>query len=56
MNLWDWIKCNVLQDHDWTCDAAKGIPPTKEQVDAGLDGFWLYARSYCARCGKELKP
>lgn len=39
--------------HHWTCAAALGIPPTKEQLNGGVTGFWDYARMFCEDCGKE---
>ena len=42
--LWRW--------HDWTCDAAEGIPATPEQLATGIEGFYDYAKMYCKRCGK----
>ena len=42
----------LIGDHDWTCDAEEGISPTKEQVELGATGFWLYAKMYCKRCRK----
>lgn len=47
--------CKVLGLHDWTCDAAKGIPPTKEQLKTGIEGLRDYARIYCQKCGAKSK-
>lgn len=43
----------LIGNHDWTCKSAQGIKPTDEELAGGVDGFWRYARVYCARCGKE---
>lgn len=48
--------CYVLQDHDWTCNANEGIPATAEQLQAGVAGFFDYARMWCRRCGKVYQP
>lgn len=55
--LWEWILCNVIGDHDWTCAAAEGIKPTPLQLKTGLEGFKDYAKEYCKRkrCGKLSK-
>jgi GH25 family lysozyme M1 (1,4-beta-N-acetylmuramidase) len=44
-----------LFGHKWTCKADKGIQPTKEQLDNGVNGFRDYAKMYCDNCGKESK-
>ena len=44
----------LIGDHDWTCAAEQGIPPTKAQTDAGMAGFYSYAAGYCKRCGRKL--
>jgi len=44
--------CQLLGSHDWTCAAKEGIPPTQEQLQGGLVGFWEYAKMYCRRCPK----
>ncbi len=49
-NLWIKVQC-LIMGHDWTSEAIKGNPPTKDQVDKKVDGFWDYARMYCDRCG-----
>lgn len=41
--------------HNWTCKADQGIPPTQEQTDGGIDGFFDYAKMYCKDCGEESK-
>lgn len=45
--------CHILKFHKWTCNHEEGIPPTKEQLNSGLEGFTDYARMYCKRCGIE---
>lgn len=45
-----------LGRHDWTCKAEQGIPPSKDELEGGLDGFWRYAAMYCKRCGKVYRP
>ena len=52
-SLEEIFKCHICGSHDWTSDALQDKPPTKEQVGAGMDGFWNYAKMYCKRCGKE---
>lgn len=53
--FWTWLRCHVLQDHDWTCRAEQGIPPDPAKVKANPMGyFWEYAQGYCSRCGKLL--
>lgn len=49
--FWLWFLC-LTGDHDWTCAHAQGIKPTQAQADAGVDGFYDYAKTYCARCGQ----
>lgn len=48
-----WLLC-LIGDHDWTCAAEQGIPPTKEQAEGGLAGFYSYATGYCKRCKKVM--
>lgn len=50
-----WIAC-ASGDHAWTCRAEQGQKPTQAEVDAGLTGFWIYSRMYCARCKKVYRP
>jgi hypothetical protein len=50
--LW---KCRILRGHDWTCDAAEGIPATPQQLAGGVDGFYDYVKMYCRRCGYVSK-
>jgi hypothetical protein len=45
--------CHICGSHDWTSNALQDKEPTKEQIDAGIDGFWDYAKMYCKRCEKE---
>ena len=47
--------CHIFKLHKWTCDAEKGIPPTKEQLENNITGFYDYAKMYCDRCGIESK-
>jgi len=42
----NWIKCNLLAFHNWTCKANEGIDPLP-----GED-FWVYAIMYCKDCNK----
>lgn len=46
-----WLSCQV-GNHDWTNASAQGKKPTPEQLENGVEGFWDYARVYCAKCGK----
>ena len=46
------VTCWMFGDHDWTCAAKEGVPPTREQLK-DINGFLDYARMYCRRCGKE---
>jgi len=39
--------------HEWTCDADQQIPPTKKQINNGMDGYWDYAKMYCKHCKTE---
>jgi len=48
------IQCFFV-GHVYTCDAAKGITATEEQLKAGIDGFLDYANMYCDRCDKVFK-
>lgn len=41
--------------HDWTSSAMQEKPPTKEQINNGVDGFYDYATMYCKRCGHVSK-
>ena len=45
--LWN---CKIWSFHDWTSDAAQGIPPKPEHLKS-IEGFWNYATMYCKRCG-----
>lgn len=54
-NISNYISCKVFNLHDWTSSALKDIPPNKNQLDSGLEGFSDYAKMYCDRCGKESK-
>lgn len=47
-----WWQCKVMKFHKWTCNHEKGIPPTDEQLNNGVGGFYDYATMYCDRCGK----
>ncbi|MCK5601804.1 hypothetical protein KAR91_08050 [Candidatus Pacearchaeota archaeon] len=49
-NLLRKILCS-LSSHDWTSAVQQGIPPTQQQIDAGVDGYYDYATMYCRRCG-----
>jgi hypothetical protein len=53
LSMWHWIECHILGNHDWTCAAGEGIPPTDEQLHGGIEGFYSYAKMYCKRCGIE---
>lgn len=56
--LRNWFLCNVVGDHDWTCNAEQGIDPTQNEIDQGVMGFHHYAQMYCNRpkCRKIYKP
>lgn len=49
------FNCYMFGWHEWTCNADKGIPATKEQIHGGLKGFNDYAKMYCGICGKVSK-
>ncbi len=50
-----WLKCHVLQDHNWTCKAEQGIAPDGEKIRTDTTNyFWEYARGYCKDCGKPM--
>ncbi len=39
-----------IGDHDWTCAIEEGQDkPTQAQIDAGVEGFYDYAKMYCKR-------
>jgi hypothetical protein len=42
-------------NHDWTCKAIKGIPPTIKEIEDWDNGFKDYATMYCDRCGTISK-
>ena len=46
-----FLKC-LIGLHDWTYAANEGVKATQEQLDAGIDGFWDYAKMYCRGCGR----
>jgi hypothetical protein len=48
----------LICGHDWTCNAAQGIPATPLQLANGLRGFLDYATMYCKRCRRvsDLNP
>lgn len=50
--LWN---CRIWKFHKWTCNHEQGIPPTKEQLENGIEGFYDYAKMYCKICGTESK-
>ena len=61
MRARDWLRtlriklvCLIV-GCDWTCNAAKGIRPTPDELAQGVAGFWHYAQTYCDRCGRRLK-
>jgi predicted transglutaminase-like cysteine proteinase len=39
--------------HNWTCQAAEGIPLTEAQKKGTEEGFYEYTKMYCKRCGTE---
>jgi hypothetical protein len=41
----------LIGDHEWTCKAAEGIAPTKENITNFPGGFLSYASMYCKYCG-----
>lgn len=49
-----WFACK-LGSHDWTCAAGENIPPTKEQLEGGIEGFYDYATMYCRHCRVESR-
>jgi hypothetical protein len=51
----NWISCNILGIHEWTCNAKEGIPATEKQIRGGIMGFADYAKMYCKYCRKESK-
>jgi hypothetical protein len=51
---WLW-NCRIFKFHKWTSNAEKGIKPTKEQLEKGIEGFNDYAKVYCEICGTESK-
>ena len=49
----------LIGDHDWTCAAGEGYPPsehikTRLKVDPA-GAFYEYARMYCKACGHMYK-
>lgn len=49
--LLGWLACKT-GNHKWTCAVDEGQDkPTQAQIDAGINGFWDYAKMYCKRCG-----
>jgi len=50
--LWN---CRIGKLQKWTCNKRKGIKPTKEQFENGIEGFYDYAKMYCEICGIESK-
>ena len=38
--------------HEWTSANEQGIEATPEQLNAGVVGFFEYAKMYCKHCGK----
>ena len=44
--------CFFTGGHSWTSKAMEGIPPTSEQIDNGVAGFYDYAEMYCGKCGR----
>lgn len=45
-----WL-CGLV-GHNWTCLAQQGIDPNPEQLKT-VNGFYDYAKMYCARCDYE---
>jgi hypothetical protein len=46
-----WLLCKT-NNHCWTCAVEQGQDkPTPEQVAAGVEGFFDYAKMYCKYCG-----
>jgi len=39
--------------HNWTSKAQEGIKPSLIQTNAGVEGFFDYAKMYCKDCGEE---
>ena len=53
--MFDWLKC-LLGDHDWTCDADKGVPPPDLDTETVQRDFYRYARPWCNRCRSYMQP
>jgi hypothetical protein len=49
-----WISCHIMNDHDWTCNADRGIKPTEKQMK-NWSGLKEYSKMYCKYCGKMSK-
>ena len=51
----DWFLCWAT-GHDWTCDAEQGVPPPDlDQMNVQRE-FNRYARPWCSRCRRYMKP
>jgi hypothetical protein len=42
----------LIGNHEWTCAAREGMPPTPAQLAGGMQGFRDYATMYCKHCHK----
>lgn len=53
VRAWNWVRCRLLGDHDWTCKAEQGVKPSADELCDGLAGFDRYAQLFCSRCGRQ---
>jgi len=47
------FNCKLMGSHNWTSRAQEGEKPSLIQMNAGVDGFFDYAKMYCKDCGVE---
>jgi len=47
------VGCKMMGMHNWTSKAQEGIKPSLIQTNAGVEGFFDYAKMYCKDCGEE---
>lgn len=46
----------AIGDHQWTCKAEQGIPPSPERQAADPLGYFSeYSRGYCLHCGERME-
>lgn len=57
ITVWNWIKCNILNDHEWTYAHKQGIKPdlTDATPENIVDKFYEYSKMWCEHCGKASK-